>query len=133
MTTQTDKDPHDLPDATRLAVDRTRLAHERTLMAWIRTATSMIGFGFTLYKFFAFLKEKGETRPVHRLLGPREFAFLMILIGLVTLVLATVQHRGELQAMRARYGPSPPSMATVVAALVSILGIVGLLAVILRQ
>ena len=40
-----------LPDATRLAVDRTRLAYERTLMAWIRTATSMISFGFTIFKF----------------------------------------------------------------------------------
>ncbi len=41
------------PDAsTTLAVDRTRLAYERTLMAWIRTATSLITFGFTIYKFF---------------------------------------------------------------------------------
>ena len=47
------------PDvATRLAADRTWLADERTLMAWIRTATSLISFGFTIYKFFEF--EAGE-------------------------------------------------------------------------
>jgi putative membrane protein len=34
-----------------LALDRTRMAAERTLMAWVRTALSMIGFGFTIYKF----------------------------------------------------------------------------------
>jgi len=45
-----------LPDATRLAVDRTRLAFERTMMAWVRTATSLITFGFTVYKFFQFEK-----------------------------------------------------------------------------
>ena len=37
---------------TRLAIDRTRLAYERTMMAWIRTATSLITFGFSVYKFF---------------------------------------------------------------------------------
>ena len=50
-----------LPDATRLAVERTRLAYERTLMAWTRTATSLISFGFTIYKFFQYLR---EDRPV---------------------------------------------------------------------
>ena len=44
-----------LDSSTRLAVDRTRLAHERTLMAWVRTATSLISFGFTIYKFLALL------------------------------------------------------------------------------
>ena len=44
---------------TRLAVDRTRLAYERTLMAWVRTATSLISFGFTIYKFFQ-LELKGQ-------------------------------------------------------------------------
>jgi putative membrane protein len=43
--TQTDKN-------TRLGVERTRLAYERTMMAWVRTATSLITFGFSIYKFF---------------------------------------------------------------------------------
>ena len=41
-----------LDTGTRLAVDCTRLAYERTMMAWVRTGTSMISFGFTIYKFF---------------------------------------------------------------------------------
>ena len=45
-----------LPDATKLAVERTRLAYERTLMAWVRTSTSLISFGFTIYKFFQYLR-----------------------------------------------------------------------------
>jgi putative membrane protein len=47
-----------------LAVDRTWLAHERTLMAWVRTATSMISFGFTIYKFFQFEAGKETTLDV---------------------------------------------------------------------
>ncbi len=57
--------PHDEIDTgTRLAVDRTRLAHERTLMAWVRTATSLISFGFTIYKFFEFEMSKQPLRAV---------------------------------------------------------------------
>ena len=41
-----------LDTSTRLAAERTRLASERTLMAWIRTSTSLIAFGFTIFKFF---------------------------------------------------------------------------------
>ncbi len=55
--------------STVLATDRTRLAHDRTLMAWVRTSTSLISFGFTIYKFFQYLQEKG-TGPQERLLGP---------------------------------------------------------------
>ena len=38
--------------STNLSVDRTRLSYERTLMSWVRTSTSLITFGFTIYKFF---------------------------------------------------------------------------------
>ena len=38
--------------STRLSYERTMLSHDRTLMSWVRTATSLITFGFTIYKFF---------------------------------------------------------------------------------
>ena len=92
---------------TRLAVDRTRLAYERTLMAWIRTAVSMITFGFTIYKFFQF---ELHDRPVPdgTVLNPRAFAMAMIVVGLVSLLLSTVQHRQSMQALRAEYGKIVP-------------------------
>ena len=54
----------DLPldTSTRLAIERTRLANERTLMAWIRTCTSLIAFGFTIFKVFQYLDTKEELR-----------------------------------------------------------------------
>jgi putative membrane protein len=121
----------DLPAATRLALDRTRLAYERTLMAWTRTATSLISFGFTIYKFFQYLR---DDRPVTEtgMLGPRGFAILMIAIGLCALVFATVEHRQSLKALRAEYGEVRYSLATVVAGLIGLLGIAGLLTVLLH-
>jgi len=124
-----------LPDATRLAVDRTRLAHERTLMAWVRTAVSLISFGFTVYKFFQTLRESsgvpGESHP----LGPRHLAIFLIAIGLISLVMATVAHRQELQALRAEYPGMklPRSLAIMLAVMVAGFGVVALLAVVFRQ
>lgn len=118
--------------STQLAVDRTRLAHERTLMAWVRTATSLISFGFTIYKFFQYLEEKGQARE-GRILGPREFALVMIGIGLIALLFATVQHRRDMVRLRSQYPEVPYSLATVLAGLLSILGILAFVAVVFRQ
>jgi putative membrane protein len=117
--------------STTLAVDRTRLAHDRTLMAWVRTATSLISFGFTIYKFFQYMHEQ-EPRAREGRIGPRQYATLMIVIGIVALVIATLQHRRDMRALRAHYPEVPYSMATILAGLISILGVVALLAVVFR-
>ena len=128
----TNPSAHPLDVGTRLAVDRTRLAHERTLMAWVRTATSLISFGFTIYKFFQFeLKEPPPgAGPV---IGPRGFALAMIATGLVALLLSTFEHRRSMRAMRAEFGNVPRSTAAVVAGLIALLGIVAFVAVVLRS
>jgi len=118
------------PDATRLAVDRTRLAYERTLMAWIRTATSMISFGFTIFKFLE--AQPGRERRftvVEQLLNARNFAMLMITVGLVGLCAAALQHHREMASLRARYGEMPRSNAMMVATLVAVFGLFALVAV----
>lgn len=120
------------PDATQLALDRTRLAFERTTMAWVRTATSLITFGFTVYKFFQIEHRKGEL--AQHLIGPREFALMMISIGILSLVLATLQHGHSMRSLRAHaVGRMPRSLALIVAGLMSILGLLALTAVILRR
>jgi putative membrane protein len=119
-------------DASRLAVNRTRLAYDRTLLAWVRTATSLITFGFTIYKFFQLESARVEARP-ERLIGPRQFAFLMILIGIVSLLLATLEHRRDLNALRAQYPGEHQTLAGIIAGLVSLLGLVALFAVVFRQ
>jgi putative membrane protein len=124
--------PVQLPDATKLAVDRTRLAHDRTLMAWVRTSTSLISFGFTMYKFFQYLHDTRQGAP-ERMIGPRGFAMIMIAIGLAGLVLATIDHRRSMVALRTEYGGIvPPSLTTVLATLIASLGILLFIAVAFR-
>jgi len=56
MAEQTTPGAPALDISTTLAYARTRAAYERTMMSWIRTATSLITFGFSVYKFFQFEK-----------------------------------------------------------------------------
>ena len=121
-----------LDSGTRLAVDRTRLAYERTLMAWVRTATSLITFGFTIYKFFEFESAKGDAAVTSHLLTPRHFGIIMIGTGLVALALATVDHRRNMKQMEAEYGVSYRSVAMAVAGFVSIGGLLALVTALFR-
>jgi putative membrane protein len=123
----------ELTPQTKLSIERTFLAHERTLMAWVRTSTSLISFGFTIYKFFQYLRHSQQAAP-GGLVGPREFALMMITIGIVALVLATVGHRRSLEALHIQYGVvAPPSLATTVSWLVGVFGLLLLLAAIFHQ
>ena len=118
-------------DSTRLAFDRTRAAYERTMMSWIRTATSLITFGFTIYKFFQL--EVPRERQQYHLIGPREFALALVSIGLFSLLLATFENRHNIRALGRQYAGRQRSLAVIVAALVSLLGILALVLMIFRQ
>ena len=113
------------PDQLKLAAERTYLAYERTLMAWTRTATSLITFGFTLYKFFEYLHERGETPRGPQIMGARTFGLIMIGIGVLVLIVASLQHRTQLQRLRAYYPDAPFSLALLLAVLIACLGILG--------
>jgi inner membrane protein YidH len=131
MANQTAQSAASLDLSTTLAIERTRASYERTMMSWIRTATSLITFGFSVYKFFQL--EAPAGRLANRLIGPREFALMLVSIGLVSLILATLEYRRNIRILGAQYGSSPRSLAVVMAALISILGIVALIAMIFRQ
>jgi len=118
--------------ATDLAVERTRLAHDRTLLAWIRTSASLISFGFTIYKFFEYLRDKGELRT-DRKFGPREFALVLIGIGMAALLIGAIENRRAMQAWRKEYTSVPYSTATFIAGLLAVLGIITFIAVVFRQ
>ncbi|HVN89306.1 MAG TPA: DUF202 domain-containing protein [Candidatus Binataceae bacterium] len=121
----------ELDRSTALAFVRTREAYERTMMAWIRTATSLITFGFSIYKFFQL---ETPMRPEQqRLIGPRQFSIILVSIGIFSLLLATLEHHFNIRALRKSYPESRRSLAVLVAAMVSSLGLIALLAILFRQ
>ena len=120
----------DANTSTLLATERTRLAHDRTLMAWVRTSTSLISFGFGIYKFFQLDMKGGQD---NRLVGSREFALLMVGAGLLSLLLGIVEHKRNMRSLRAQGADLPRSHTAVLAALLATLGILALIVVIFQQ
>jgi len=110
-------------ERTDLALDRSYLACERTLQAWIRTALSMISFGFTLGKLGDAAKSieiKGLFQ--HRQLGIEGIAYFLVVLGTLGLLAATVQHIFAVVGLRRIGLRSRPSIAFVIAILLTILG-----------
>ena len=76
-----------------------------------------------------------STRRNEGFFGSGNFAALLIAIGLATLLRSSFENRHDLQVLKTEY-PSISfrrSLARILAALVSILGILALIAVILRK
>ncbi len=121
--------PEPLDASTHLAVLRTRLALERTMMGWIRTSTSLIAFGFTIFKFFEY--RAGEN---HRtVVTPWVVGVVMISIGLISLGLAVLQHFRETAQLRSQDPDLPPTLTGPIAALIAFLGILALVMVAFRM
>ena len=131
MREQTTRGTPVLDISTRLAYARTRAVCERMMMSRIRTATSLIASGFSVYKFFQF--EKPTNGSENRLVGPCDFALTLVSIGLFSLVLATLEHRQNIRLLGEQSGGRMRSMAVVMAALISLLGILALVVMIFRQ
>ena len=72
---------------TDLAAFRTILAADRSLMAWLRTGLSLIGFGFTIYKFLEYLAAQG-TQITFREAGPRDIGLFLLVLGTGSLIFA---------------------------------------------
>ena len=104
------------------------------MMAWIRTGISLITFGFSIYKFFQIQHESTSTQT-EGLLGSANFGLVMITIGLVALLIAALENRRDMGRLKTEFPDVhiPRSLARVFAGLVSLLGIMGMIAVILRK
>jgi putative membrane protein len=118
-----------IDDSTRLSATRTCLSYDRTLMAWIRTSTSLIAFGFTIYQLFRYI----ATQTREPLVSPQVVGTMMVLVGLTTLILAAIQHRRDVNGLRARFGDLPRSSTPeILAALIAAWGLVALVGVVVR-
>lgn len=133
MSQEVDGKPATAPDQMALALERTYLAHERTLMAWTRTATSLITFGFTLYKFFEYLHASGGTIRAQQVVGARTFGLIMIGIGVLTLFVACLQHRAQMRRLNSYFPDAPFSLALLLASLIACLGLLGFISGIIHS
>lgn len=79
------------------ALVRTALSSEQTLMSWVRTSLSLCTFGFALAKFFQYLV---GTADIEASAGPRRLGMVLILLGVVVLIAAVVEHLCRIRELK---------------------------------
>ncbi|MGC8494284.1 MAG: YidH family protein [Syntrophobacteraceae bacterium] len=115
-----------------LPYEQSRLSADRTLMSWIRTSLSMISFGFTIFKFFQYLKESATSYniPAQR---ARNFGTALVSLGTILLILAIVEYIVFLRRLDRDSGKKfRISLAAVAATLISLVGLLALFDLFLR-
>jgi uncharacterized membrane protein YidH (DUF202 family) len=101
------------------------------MLAWVRTATLLITFWLQRFKFFQIVREGGEQR--NYLIGARQFGLLLVSIGLISLVPATLQYRQNIRMRGEEYQGRPRSLVVIVVGPISILGVLALTVMIFRE
>ena len=114
-----------------LAYERTRMAADRTLMGWIRTALSMIGFGFTIYKFMQSMQSIENSRLVSKQ-SPETVGLTLIGIGVFSLTIACLQHWKYIKNLRPDMPYKPWDLTFIVAFLIGSVGVVMFVSIILQ-
>jgi putative membrane protein len=134
MSAQIEADSGAVNASAKLALQNTVLAHERTMLAWVRTSTSLITFGFGIQQFFRATRGTDYAD----LIGPRTFGLTMIIIGLVALLLAALQYRSSIEALklsypeREHYPTIRRSSAWLLGILIALLGLLAIVSALFR-
>jgi putative membrane protein len=125
MTSENIKTSNELSEErTDLSVERTVMAAGRTLMAWIRTALSMISFGFTIYKFLQAAVQNSGGEVV-KIMGPRRLGLFLIAMGVVSVVLGSVEYFQTVKRLD-RLSPTaykPMNFSFIMGVLIGLLGL----------
>jgi putative membrane protein len=77
-----------VPDET------TFFAYTRTLLAWVRTSTSLLTFGFAIYKLLEQHAATPGEHPLLQLFDPRSVGVIMIFSGFLGLLIAVIGYIG---------------------------------------
>jgi putative membrane protein len=134
MAAEIESNSGNIDASAKLSLQNTVLAHERTMLAWVRTSTSLITFGFGIQQFFRTTRGPDYAD----LIGPRTFGLTMIIIGLLALLLAALQHRSAIEALklnypeREHYPAIRRSSARLLGILIALLGLLAIVSALFR-
>jgi uncharacterized membrane protein YidH (DUF202 family) len=79
--------------------ERSRIASEKLQLNWIKWNVTCLGLGFTAYKFYYARLENNQSPIGHYITG-QEIGMFLIVLGFVTLTLATLQHKKKVEQLK---------------------------------
>jgi putative membrane protein len=126
-----------------MSFHRTRMSPDRTLMSIIRTALSMIGFGFTIFQFFRYLRQSAGAGEMVKEEAARNFGIALVALGVLLLLAGIVGHIRFMLELRSDYGrlvkeqliskeSLPYSVTLAVALLLLLLGLLAIINMVTR-
>jgi putative membrane protein len=74
--------------------EKTFFAYTRTLLAWVRTSTSLLTFGFAIYKLLEQQASLPGEHPLLEIFAPKMVGMVMIFSGFVGLLIAVLGYVG---------------------------------------
>ena len=85
-----------------ITLERFRISSEKMQLSWIARSITISALGFTVYRLLEDEQAKGMA---HSILGisPSEVGLIMLIIGFIGLIWATIQHRGTIEKVRRQY------------------------------
>ena len=110
-------------------VPRTRMSFESTMLSWVRTGTSLITFGFGVYKFFQIDR---KLNAQDYMIGSQQFALIMVVIGVGALALGTLEYLRNMRGLRPIYSGKPAWLVITFAGSIAVLGILACVVMLFR-
>ena len=88
-------------DKEMITLERFRIATEKMQISWMRKSLMISFLGLTLYKIFE--EETGGKGFGFGILKAREIGLMMLLLGFISLLLATKQHLKTVAKVKRQY------------------------------
>lgn len=89
-------------DKELITLERFRIAAEKMQLSWIARSITTSALGFTVYRLLEDEEKNGLSNSVLSV-SPSEVGLIMLLIGFVGLVWATLQHKATNEKVRRQY------------------------------
>ena len=89
-------------DKELITLERFRIASEKMQLSWIARSITISALGFTVYRLLEDEEAKGMSNSIIGI-SPSEVGLIMLLIGFIGLVWATIQHKATTEKVRRQY------------------------------